>query len=26
MAELKVLCAELGSEELLDRFTDTDLS
>lgn len=26
MAELKVLCAELGSEDLLDRFTDTDLS
>jgi len=26
MAELKALCAELGSEDLLDRFTDTDLS
>lgn len=26
MAELKVLCAELDSEDLLDRFTDTDLS
>jgi len=26
MIELKALCAELGSEDLLDRFTDTDLS
>ena len=26
MAELKPLCAELDSEDLLERFTDTDLS
>jgi len=26
MAELKALCGELDSEDLLDRFTDTDLS
>jgi 5'-3' exonuclease len=25
MAELKALCSELDSEDLLDRFTDTDL-